>query len=122
MCRIRLHCVALALILLGQVAGAQVSADKSVEVIVTAPTANIPKILKFVIHYDDLDISTSAGATALLDRLSTFAIQVCTKRQAREFPKLPAQKYEKCRRDAVTDVVQRLDAPEVTRVFSAAGK
>lgn len=122
MFRIRFRCVALALALLGQAAGAQVNADKSVEVIVIVPTAGTPIVLKSVVHYGDLDISTSAGATALLDRVSVSAMQACTKRQDREFPRPPAQRYEQCRRDAVADAVKRLDAPEVSRSFSATGK
>jgi UrcA family protein len=122
MCRIRLRSAALALALLGQVAGAQVSADKSIEVIATVPRANIPVVLKVVVHYDDLDISTAAGATALLDRVSTSAMQICTKWQAREFSRLPVRMYEICRKDAVADAVQRLNAPEVSRSFSATGK
>jgi UrcA family protein len=120
--RIRLRYVAFALTLLGQVAGAQVSADKSIAVIATVPSASTPVILKAVVHFEDLDISASAGATALLDRVSTTATQICTKRQAGEMSSLPARRYEKCRKDAVVDAVQRLNAPEVSRVFSATGK
>lgn len=119
MCRIRFRYLALALTLLGQAAGAQVGAGKSVELIVTVPAASAPIILKTLVRYDDLDISTSAGAAALLDRISVTATQVCTSRQMREFPKLPLQRYEKCQRDSVADAVQRLDAPEVSRSFSA---
>lgn len=122
MCRIQFRYVALTLTLLGQVAGAQVSADKSVDVIVAVPTGGIPSILKTVVHYDDLDISTSSGATALLDRVGTTAVQICTKRQAHESSRPPARRYEQCRRDAVADAVQRLNAPEVSRIFSATEK
>jgi UrcA family protein len=122
MCRIRFLYAALALNLLGQVAGAQVGVDKSVAVIATVPTSGPPVKMKTVVHFDDLDISTSAGATALLDRVGTTAMQICTKRQMREFPRLSAQRYEKCRRDAVADAVQRLNAPEVSRIFSATEK
>lgn len=122
MCRIRLRYAALALALLGQLALAQISDNKTIEVIATVPTGRTPIVLKTVVHYSDLDISTSAGAIALLDRVSVTAMQVCTARQAREFPRLPTRSYERCRRDAVAVAVQRLDSPEVSRVFSSAGQ
>jgi hypothetical protein len=112
--------LALALALTGQSAAAQTAPIKSVDVIVLAPTANGTSIvLKSVVLSGDLDVTTAAGASVLLDRITIAAIQSCTKRRSQEFPRVPADRYEVCAKRGVADAVRLLDVPEISHAFDA---
>lgn len=117
MFRVRTVLIVLVLALAGQPAEGQ--SARHIDVVVSAPTANGGQIiLKTVVPYDDLDISTAVGASALLDRISTSATHACAKRRNEELPRVPAGLYEACARRGVANAVQTLDAPEVTRAFN----
>jgi UrcA family protein len=123
MFRVRVFLIALVFALAGQSAAALTMPVKSVDVIVVAPTASgTPMVLKTVVLYGDLDPTTAAGASALLDRIRTAATRACTKRKDRESPRVPAEHYAACVQRGVADAVRLLDVPEIARAFDVRGQ
>ncbi len=66
------------------------------------------------VEYGDLDISTSAGAASMLDRIDNAAAYVCGIRPDRIVPVSLKPKMEACRTKTVRQTVQAVNVPMLT--------
>jgi UrcA family protein len=74
-----------------------------------------------VIHYEDLDIDTEAGARILLQRIEGAAKTACGGHSTvSSFTHMPDHTFEQCWGDAVERTVKQLGAPVVTRMYCEA--
>ena len=69
---------------------------------------------ELTIHYRDLDLSTSGGATALYGRISRAARFVCGERGR----SLAEQSdWQRCNQAAIAGAVRRVDNPLLTTIY-----
>lgn len=73
--------------------------------------------LQAVVKYGDLNVSSTAGATALYARIHAAAEQVCRPFDTRDFPfkRLKAA----CMHNAIADAVIKVDQPALFSVYNA---
>jgi UrcA family protein len=89
------------------------AAPASVRVQGTAPDSSGGfKVQAMTVQYDDSDVATSEGASALLGRISQAAEAVCTVRPVRA---ATTGLVERCRNDAVKYAVAAVNAPALTQ-------
>lgn len=69
------------------------------------------------VRYDDLDLSTDAGARTLYQRIVTAARRVCPDDQSRS-PKL-ARAVRQCRAAAIDEAVSEIGSPQLAAVRAA---
>lgn len=86
----------------------------SVRVEGNAPNAHgAYQLLATTVQYGDIDIATSSGVAALLDRIEAASVSVCG--GGATVPAKFAGKITTCRKRAVAAAVYRIDAPLVTQ-------
>ena len=69
------------------------------------------------VRYDDLDLSTNAGARTLYQRIVTAARRVCPDDQSRS-PKL-ARAVRQCRAAVINEAVSEIGSPQLAAVRAA---
>jgi UrcA family protein len=69
------------------------------------------------VRYDDLNLSTSAGADALYRRISNAARQVCPSAYSRDLSVVAAS--ERCQANAVAQAVRAVNNPHLALVHAA---
>jgi UrcA family protein len=90
-----------------------VAESASVRVVGNAPNAHgVNQLLATTVQYGDLDISTSSGAAALLDRIEAASVSACG---GPAVPERFANKVATCRKRAVAAAVYVVDAPLVAQ-------
>ena len=90
----------------------------SVQVTGDAPNAHgVNQLLAATVQYGDLDLTTSSGAATLLGRIETASQSVCNANS--EAAARYAEKIATCRKRAVTNAVQQVDAPLLTQAATA---
>jgi len=79
------------------------------------PAAAGPRHLLTVaaIPIDDLDLSSEAGAAAMLRRLDRAAREICGFTRSPLFPGAEGRAW-RCRREAISAAVERLNAPRLS--------
>jgi UrcA family protein len=80
-----------------------------------APHSNDPPTV--TIRYDDLNLSTSAGANALYHRISVAARQVCPDVYSRDLGSVAAG--ERCQATAIAKAVHELNNPQLALIYAA---
>ncbi|WP_197422454.1 MULTISPECIES: UrcA family protein [unclassified Phenylobacterium] len=65
----------------------------------------------------DLDLTSAAGAAAMLARLNGAARELCTQPRSQLFPGREGREW-RCRREAVAAAVARLKAPPLTLAYA----
>jgi UrcA family protein len=81
------------------------------------PAADDPPSVK--VHFDDLDLSTAAGANALYHRIWVAARRVCPDIYSRDLAIVAAS--ERCQATAIANAVRALNNPQVALVHAAHG-
>ena len=87
---------------------------------IAAPAAAKPPrtLMVAAIPLSDLDLRSEAGAAAMLGRLDHAARQVCAFTRSPVFPHDEGRAW-RCRREAITAAVERLNAPRLTVAWAA---
>ena len=80
-----------------------------------APAADDPPSIK--VRFDDLDLSTAAGANALYHRISVAARRVCPNSYSRDLDTVAA--IERCQATAIANAVHALNSPQVALVHAS---
>jgi len=79
-----------------------------------APLQNVPSV---VVHFADLDLSRSEGATVLYQRLKGAAKTVCAPLDDRNLAR--HQSFEACMQNAISTAVAKVDEPALTAYYEA---
>lgn len=74
------------------------------------------------VTYSDLDVSTEAGARALLSRIEKAAAEACGKSpfyysSYSIAPSLASKQFDECRTNAINSAVKSVKAPKVQQIF-----
>ena len=72
-----------------------------------------------VVKFDDLDISTSAGADTLLRRIRAASKTVCGPRNMGKRSMRDKKDHDECLSEATAQAVQNLNAPKVSEAYKA---
>jgi UrcA family protein len=83
----------------------------------TAPEPDVPQV---VVHFADLDLARTDGATMLYYRLRAAAQVVCSPRQARDLVRTAA--FRNCVQSALASAVMRVDRAKLTAYYRAHGE
>jgi UrcA family protein len=98
-------------------AAAAFAAPASVRVQGTAPDhSGGYKVQAVNLRYDDSEVATREGATAVFGRISQAAEAVCTVRPVRA---TMTSLIERCRNEAVKSAIAAVNAPALTQVATA---
>jgi UrcA family protein len=73
-----------------------------------APPQNVPSV---VVHFADLDLSRSEGATVLYQRLKGAAETVCAP--------IDDRRFKPCVQNAISTAVAKVDKPALTAYYEA---
>jgi len=73
-------------------------------------------VAKVAVYYGDLDVSTSAGASTLYQRIANAARQVCPYEDAVELDRIVFN--QKCRREAIARAVRDINSPQLALVYA----
>ncbi len=99
-------------------ASAQPAYSEDNDVVVTAPYAPPgAEIRSTTVAFEDLDLSTHAGAYTLLNRIKGAARQVCSPEATFPGDLDDNADYQSCMRGAITRAVQDVDEPALQDVF-----
>jgi len=71
------------------------------------------------VQRDDLDLTRTEDARVLLARLDDAADRVCASGLVDRPSNAARRAIEACRKEALAEIVARLDAPEVARLYAA---
>jgi len=81
-------------------------------------TDNSPK--QMLVHFADLDLTKSAGVSALYSRLQGAAKEVCAPLASREISRALA--YQRCVKDALSRAVTEVNQPNLSAYYWAKGQ
>ena len=79
-----------------------------------APPQNVPSV---VVHFADLDLSRSEGATVLYHRLKGAAETVCAPLDDRDLAR--HMSFKACVQNAISTAVAKVDQPALTAYYEA---
>ena len=82
---------------------------------ITPAWSNTPDVPSVTVRYADLDLSTSAGANALHQRIQAAAKQVCSSPGADPIEQIG---WRSCYRKAVDDAVRKVNSPMLIAVHT----
>lgn len=79
--------------------------------------AAMPEQRSVVLRIDDVDLNSAHGARTMLRRIERAVSVVCDVRFARQYP-AARRAYRICRRETMTNVVDRLNAPHLEHALA----
>jgi UrcA family protein len=72
------------------------------------------------VSYEDLDLSRAEDAAALIQRLHSATQRACELRELAQQGPTARRAVRACRDDALHAAIERINAPEVTRLYQEA--
>jgi len=97
------------------VAGAFAALTVATTSFAAAPSVDSPRSV--TVHYDDLDLSSTAGVNVLYKRISAAARQVCPDIYSRDLGVVAAA--DRCYASAVAKAVTEVNNPHLAMVYAA---
>jgi UrcA family protein len=96
------------------------AAAASVRVEASAPLpSGLYQLRAVSVSFDDLDIASAQGASALYQRIEAVSHVVCGERLVQRIPPDLAKKYATCRAQAVSGAVAAVNTPSLKEVAAA---
>jgi UrcA family protein len=92
-------------------------AFSSFAAVASAQTTEVSGLIKVDVPYGDLNLSHPAGATAMLNRIRSAAVYVCSGKPDRH-ELTDMARYRSCVSAAIRNAVAELNAAGVTQIYS----